>query len=158
MHKSGCVFITSVSSDGGMTAAQQAELKRVQRRSVRAITGAPKATSTAAVDAEMGIITLELATAIKAMQWWARVRAYPAKAPIRRTLAGLKARPQWPNASTEPIACSAELTVASVLTVDITGSERDQLELDAWAGHLFLALAAARYGAQGRYKSWPAIS
>ena len=43
------------SGDGGMTAAQQAELKRVQRRSVRAITGAPKATSTAAVDAEMGI-------------------------------------------------------------------------------------------------------
>ena len=56
--------------DGGMTAAQHAELRRVQRRSVRAITGTNKATSTAAVDAEMGIISLELATAIKVMQWW----------------------------------------------------------------------------------------
>ena len=78
--------------DGGMTAAQHAELRRMQRRSVRAITGTNKATSTAAIDAEMGIISLELATAIKVMQWWARMRAYPSKAPIRRTVAGLTKR------------------------------------------------------------------
>ena len=59
---------------------------------MRTITGTNKATSTAAVDAEMGIISPELATAIKVMQWWARMRAYPSKAPIRRTVAGLTKR------------------------------------------------------------------
>jgi hypothetical protein len=76
----------------GMSARRHSELLRVQRRSVRVITGAPKYAAWAATYAEVGVISLTLAAAVEVMRFWGRLRKYEARAPIRRAIMGVVRR------------------------------------------------------------------
>ena len=87
-----CGRITN--GDGGMSLGRHRELLRVQKRTVRTITGAPKYAAWAAVYAEVGAISLTLAAAIEALRFWGRLREYPARAPIRRAIMGVVLREQ----------------------------------------------------------------